>query len=218
MESTMKITQDERRKEKDLMDRIQAADVPVAVESKKGEAPSLLIRQDFDAYDSTLFNFDGGTGLILSLKITVDTPLFVLCGVDVSLASWPNVWFRLQEENDGGEWPHYQFQGRPHFKFDRRETINCILTEQKKFRRGELLHGLLLASTFDPIPDDIVRGAILKGSIKICDQFERENCGEISLSVDREAERVPKPNPLRRRLFSRPDAIAGSEGPDDGKE
>lgn len=206
----MKKTQYDRKK-KDLMDRVQAVGIPVAVESKKDEAPSLLIRQNFDAYESMLFNFKGGTGLILPLKITVDTPLFVLCGVDISLARWPNVWFRLLEENDRGEWPHYQFPGRPHFKFNRSETINCILAEQKEFRRGQLPQGLLLASTLEPVPDDIVRGAVLKGSVKIRDQFENQNCGEIVLRADLEAERVYKPNPLRRRLFSCPDPPEGAE-------
>ena len=213
-----KLTQYERRKGKELMDRIKAAGIPVAAESPKDEAPFLVIRQNFEAYESTIFSLNGGAGLILPLQITVDTPVFVFCGVDITLAKWPNVWFRPLTENDSDDWPHYNFYGRSNLKFHRDETINRILAEQRQFRRGDFLRGLLLAFSFEPMPDDIVRGAVLTGSIKIYDQFERENCGKISLSVDREAERVPKLNPLRRRLFSRPDLIAGSEGPNDGKE
>ena len=90
----MKKTYKERQAENDLAHRVQAAGVPVAIESSKDEASSLLIRQDFDAYESVIFNLNGGTGLILPIKITVDMPLFVFSGVDIRLSRWPDAWFR----------------------------------------------------------------------------------------------------------------------------
>jgi hypothetical protein len=207
----MKKTYQERQAEKALVDRVQAAGIPIAIESTKNEVSSLLIRQDFDAYESMLFNLNGGTGLILPIKISVDIPVFVFSGVDIRLSRWPNAWFRPLEENDQGEWPHYDFWGRSELKFHRNESINRFLGGRTQFRRGGFLRGLLLAFCHDPLPEDIVRGEILQGSIEIFDHFEQKHSAKISLRVHREVERERKPNPRRERLFARPDFKARGE-------
>jgi len=207
----MKKTYKERQAENDLAHRVQAAGVPVAIESSKDEASSLLIRQDFDAYESVIFNLNGGTGLILPIKITVDMPLFVFSGVDIRLSRWPDAWFRPLEENDHDEWPHYEFWGRSELKFHRSDTINGLLGGRTPFRRGEFLPGLLLAFCHEPLPEDIVRGEVLRGSIEIFDHFEQKHSAKICLQVHREVERERKPNPRRERLFARPDFKADGE-------
>jgi hypothetical protein len=207
----MKKTYKERQAESELVDRVQAAGIPVAIESSKDEASSLLIRQDFDVYESMIFNLNGGTGLILPIKITVDMPLFVFSGVDIRLSRWPDAWFRPLEENDRGEWPHYDFWGRSDLKFRRNETINRFVGGRTQFRRGEFLRGLLLAFCHDPLPEDIVRGEVLRGSIGIFDHFEQKHSAKISLQVHREVERERKLNPRRERLFARPDFKARGE-------
>jgi hypothetical protein len=207
----MKKTYQERQAENALVDRVKTAGIPVAIESRKDEVSSLLIRQDFDVYESVLFNLNGGTGLILPIKITVDIPVFVFSRVNIRLSRWPDAWFRPLEENDQGEWPHFDFGGRSELKFHRNETINRFIGGSPQFRRGEFLRGLLLAFCHDPLPEDIVRGEILRGSIGIFDHFEQEHFAKISLQVHREVERERKPNPRRERLFARPDFEARDE-------
>ena len=148
----MKKTYKERQAENELVDRVQAAGIPVAIESGKDEASSLLIRQDFDDYESVIFNLNGGTGLIVPIKITVDMPLFVFSGVDIRLSRWPDARFRPLEENDHGEWPHYEFWGRSERKFHRNETINRFLGGRTQFRRAEFFRGSLLASATSHCP------------------------------------------------------------------
>ena len=207
----MRRTYKERQAENALVDRVKTAGIPVAIESRKDEVSSLLIRQDFDAYESVIFNLNGGTGLILPIKITVDIPVFVFSGVDIRLSRWPDAWFRPLEENDQGEWPHYHFWSRSELKFHRNETINRFIGGITPFRRGEFLRGLLLAFCHDPLPEDIVRGEVLRGSIGIFDHFEQKYSAKISLQVHRKIERERKPNPRRERLFARPDFKARGE-------
>jgi hypothetical protein len=213
----MKKTYKERQAENELVDRVQAAGIPVAIESGKDEASSLLIRQDFDDYESVIFNLNGGTGLIVPIKITVDMPLFVFSGVDIRLSRWPDARFRPLEENDHGEWPHYEFWGRSERKFHRNETINRFLGGRTQFRRAEFLRGSLLAFCHEPLPEDIGRGEVLQGSITIFDHFEQMHSAKISLPVHREVERERKPNPKRERLFARPDFEARDENASEDK-
>ena len=147
-----------------------------------------------------VFDLNGGTGLILPLEI---------------VPTIPAVWFRALEENAGGEWPHYSFYGRLELKFHRSETINRLIAEHSKVRRGHPVQGLLLAYSYDPMPKNII-DEVLHGSIKILDQFECGHVAKISLRAYRQAEPVFKPNPFRRRLFSRPDFKA--EGTDEAEE
>jgi hypothetical protein len=198
-----KLTHHEHDKEQER--RIRAAGVPIASESKMSEMPELLIRQRFDAYESTVFDTTGGAGLILPLTITSNMPIFVLSGVDIRLDSWPDFWFRPLEENASGEWPHYQFYGQSGRKFDREDCLNRFLPRQKEFRRSQVVCGLLLGLSLEPMPGNIGQCEPLRGTIKIYDQFEHEHSAAISLRADRMTARVVKPNPKRRRLFDCPD-------------
>lgn len=200
-----RLTSHARDKVRKVTRRLQAAGIPV-VETKKNQEPAVLIRQDFEAYESMIFDANGGAGIIIPLTITSEAPTFVFARFHIALHRWANAWFRPLEENDGGEWPHYDFYGRSELKFDRNDTINRFIAERKEFPRGHAVHGLLLAFSYDRMPDDIILGQVLGGSIKIYDQFEHDCSARISLRVQqREAERVLKPNPRRSRLFSRPD-------------
>ena len=141
--------------------------------------------------------------------------MFVFSGFAIRLDNCPAVYFRWLEENAGGEWPHYTFYGRLELKFHRSETINRLIVERSKVRRGHPVQGLLLAYSYDPMPRDII-DEVLHGSIKILDQFERGHVAKISLRAYRQAEPVFKPNPSRPRLFSRPDFKA--EGADKAED
>src|SRR5665213_4149688 len=150
-----KLASGEREKARELTRRLQAAGIPVVdVEQVKG--PDLLITQDFDAYESMAFDVNTGTGLIVPLKITCDVSYFVFQGFHIALDRWQGTYFRALEENDGNDWPHYDFYGRSNLKFDRGETINRFIASQRQFRRGEMLAGLLLAFSYGRMPEDIV--------------------------------------------------------------
>ena len=187
----------------ELARRVQAAGIPI-VEAKKDEVPELLIRQDFEAYESMVFDSNGGAGLILPLRITANVGVF-LSGVDIALDGWPNALFWPLEENWRGEWPHYEFYRQAAFKFHRSKVINQALAEQKELRCGHLCHGLLLAFSHEPMPDEFTYGATQRGSVGIYDQFERKHSEKISLRIHRQFELLPQPNPRRRSLFTRPD-------------
>jgi len=210
-------TRREREKDRELVRRIRDAGIPIFIDTDKDEEPELLIRQDFDAYESIVFDVNGGAGLVLPLRITPSIPVFVFSGFDIRLPRWPNAWLRPLEESDGGQWPHYQFYGRSEMKFDRSETINRLIAEQKEFRPGHPFRGLLLAFSYDPIPDEIVRGEILRGSIKIFDQFDHEHCAKIALRVDREAEREFRPKHRGQRLLARPSSKARADDAEPGR-
>lgn len=191
----------ECEKDRELARRIHAAGIPVFFEAKKDEVPELLIRHDFDAYESIVFNDGARTGLILPLRIVPNIPVFVFSAFEICLPKWTNVWFTPLEENLGNRWPHYQFCGRSELKFSRAEVINHSLTEQKTVHRGHQLRGLLLAFSPEQLPDDLIYSEVLLGSIKIFDQFEQAHCAKISLRVDRQAEREIRLGPQRQRLF-----------------
>lgn len=203
-------TRRERQRDREIVRLIRDADIPVFLDTDEDEDPELLIRQDFDAYESMMFDVNGGAGIILPLRITPSIPLFVFSGFDIRVDRWPAAWFRPLEENAEGEWPHYSFYGRLEMKFDRSETINRLIAEQKEFRSGQPFRGLLLAFSSDRMPDDLVRDEILQGSIRILDQFEHQHCAKIALRVDREAAaRESKQKAPRQRLFASADFIAG---------
>jgi hypothetical protein len=192
-----------REKSRELRRRFRAAGIPVSFESENDEVPELLIRQDFDTYDTFVFNFGARSGLILPLKIVPNISIFVFSSFDICLPRWPNAWFRLLEENVGDRWPHYQLGGRSEFKFSRAEVINRFIEGQKIVRRGHPIRGLLLATSHERLPDDLLRGDVLRGSIKIFDQFEHEHQADVSVRVDREVELEFEPDPRRERLFAR---------------
>ena len=195
----------ERERRQELMQRIRAAHIPVAPESEKCKIPEILISQDYEAYESTIFDLNGGSGLILPLRITSQMPLFVFSRFHIDLDLWSDVWFRALDENCREEWPAYEFYGRSNLKFSRSQCINHVIAEKREFRRGQTAKGLLLAISAEPVRDDIFRGTLLQVSIGIFDQFEHKHSARISLRVERENILLPTAHSSRRRLFSRPD-------------
>jgi hypothetical protein len=198
----MKALNRERGNDRENQRRIQAAGIPIAVDTNH---TGLLIQHDVEAYDSTIFDLDGGAGLIVPVRIIPTTGVFFLTGVSIALNRWPEARFRPLEENWRGVWPHYEFYGRSDYKFHRSEVMNQLIADRKEIRPGHLCAGLLLAVSADPMPAEFGRGEFLSGSITVYDQFGREHVGKVSLRVHREVERVRQPDPRRRRLLALPD-------------
>jgi hypothetical protein len=177
-------------KGRELMRRIQAAGIPVNVDVAKDSA--LLIRQDFEAYESMIFDVNAGAGIVLPLKITPIMPEFVFSDFHVELPRWENAWFRLLEETDTSDWRHYEFYERSELKFNRDESMNRFVGDQRVMRRDRPATGLLLAFSSAPMPDDIKRGEMLEASLKIYDQFEHAHSASIRLRAERDAVREPR--------------------------
>jgi hypothetical protein len=79
----------------------------------------------------------------------------------------------------------------------------AVVMSCHQFRREQLLSGLLLAFTFDPLPEDIVPCEVLGGTITIIDQFEHKHPAEIRLRVDRKAARKNERKQQRHVLIGR---------------
>jgi hypothetical protein len=178
----------EREKDRGLVRRIRAAGIPIFTDTEEEEPevePELLIRQNSEAYESAVFDDSGGAGLMLPLQVTVNMPIFSLSDLTVGLDRLPNLWFRPLEENPKERWPHYAFYERSELKFHRDEIMNRFLRDPKEFRRGQLLHGLLLAFSADPMPREIAIGEKLQGVVKIYDQFEHVHLANFRVQASR---------------------------------
>jgi hypothetical protein len=191
------------RNKRRLIARIQAAGIPIVAEAETDRLPELFVRQDVEAYDSSVFDVNGGTGLILPLKVVPGMPFFSASGLDIRLSRWPNCMFRALEESVTEEGLGYQFHGRSDLQFARSQAINGYFAEHKEIQSGRAIRGLLLAFSHEPMPDNLARGDILSGSIVIYDQWEREHWAKIALRVERETASARKrgPNPKRKSLF-----------------
>ena len=174
-------------KERELERRILSAGIPIPSGTEKQEIPALKICQDCAAYESSVFDINGGTGLVLPIKIISRMPVLVLTDFHVDLPRCAEAWFRLIEESNSPDWRHYEFHGRSALKFNRDEVIKRYVTDGNAIRVGYPVRGLLLAFSSAPMPDDIRRGERLQGSIRIYDQFEDAHGADISLCVERDA-------------------------------
>jgi hypothetical protein len=82
-----------------------------------------------------------------------------------------------------------------------------IFQSGKALRRGQPHEGYLLVTDPDPIPAEIPHGTDVTAKLTIFDQFDAGHSSDLILSVDRSAERGPKPvaPQPRIRLFDQPD-------------
>src|SRR5215472_9502006 len=99
---------DEKRRE--LLRRTGAAGIPVANTTiRERERPPVWVTQNFEDYDSEIFDVNGGTGLVFPLKIVPSIPVFVFSGFHIALDRWKEGWFQPLEEAEDPDWPHYEF-------------------------------------------------------------------------------------------------------------
>lgn len=184
-----KVAKDER--ERELLRRAKATGIPVANDGEQPQVSALLISQDAEARDSEIFDVNAGAGLVLALKIVPNIPVFVFSDFHFELDRWKDGWFRPLEEVEDPDWPRYEFYGQSYLKFNREEVLNRFITQRKIFHRGYPARGLLLAFSSAPLPDDIGRGEIVEGMIRIYDQFEQSHSASVRVRVDRQTVRVP---------------------------
>jgi hypothetical protein len=188
-------------KVRELLRRVNAAGIPVANPIYEQKVPSILIRPDFESYyGSELFDFGGGTGLVLPLKIVPSVSGFIFSDFYVELDRWRDARFRLLEEMENSDWPHYEFYGRSDLTFQRNEVLNRLIADGKPLRRGCPVCGLLIASFCETMPDDIRHRDMLEGVIWIYDQFEQTHSASIRLRAKREIGKLPKGSCENKKL------------------
>jgi hypothetical protein len=96
------------------------------------------------------------------------------------------------------------FPGQTSGEFDKSEVI----VQSGKLTRGRSVEGFLLGYHSDPIPRSFRHGTEVPVVLTIEDQSWGFYSRELFLTVDRLAEREPKPKPPRPRtsLFDKPDS------------
>ena len=104
----------------------------------------------------------------------------------------------------------YRFPGERSGGFHRSQLI---AQSGKTLTRREPLEGFLLGFHDDPIPRSFRHGTKAPIVLTIEDQFGETYSRELFLTVDRLAERGPKPKPSRplRNLFDKPDSPKSKE-------
>ena len=148
----------------------------------------------------------GGTGYMLSLRLTVLRKPFAIAAFDLELP-WtrtPVIWLSDPADGDG---PHntYRFPGRHSPEFPRDVVINHRANPQRNLSPGRCIEGLLLGYGLDSIPDCFKHGGHAVGRVSIVDQFGQEHSAEISFWIDRSAKisSNKRYRPQRKSLFLR---------------
>jgi hypothetical protein len=114
----------------------------------------------------------------------------------------------LQDPADPFAPATYRFPGETSGGFDKSQVIAQF---RKTLTRGRPVEGFLLGYHGEPIPRSFRHGTKVPVVLTIEDQFGEIYSRELFLTVDRSAERGPKPKPARprKRLFDQPDKKGG---------
>jgi hypothetical protein len=199
-----------------LARRIRAAGVAIhiAEDDEKGSCmPSdgLIIRQQGGVPDSTAFEFEGGTGYIIDLAITVNLPSIAIADFDLELP-WEKICFRWLPDplELGDSSMPYRFTGKNSLAYGRDQVINHFADVRQTLRHGQSISGLLLGISNDPITDEFRQGTLVPGTVIIVDQFSREYRAEVRLFINRRAKHRRESSSIiyrRGGLFEKPDFI-----------
>ena len=160
-------------------------------------ASSFLTRSYIGIYICTYLTMAGNRGVPFELS---DFELYL---------PWKEMPVRLLEDPADPFAPiTYTFSPYNAAKFDKSQVI---FRTGKMLRRGQSLEGFLLAVDPEPIPAEISHGVEITATLSIFDQFGDGHSSDLILTVDRMAERGPKPAAKPRKgLFDQPDKGAGS--------
>jgi hypothetical protein len=190
-----------------LADRLRAVGVPLERDEFE---ECLIVRQSREPFVNSIasrFLTRNYIGLTIHTYITIISnsrdPLR-LCGFQVRLPWTDSPIELLQTPSDSFAPPTCKFPGQVHGGFDKSQLI---VQFGKKLTRGQSVEGFLLGYHGDPIPRSFRHGAKVPVVLTIADQFGEFYLRELRLTVDRTAERGPKPAPPRprRRLFDKSD-------------
>lgn len=186
-----------------LLRRLRDAGCPIQSDEDKTSvrpAPGgLIVRQVGGVTESRAFDLDcRGTGYMLDIEIVSDVPGRVTMCEIMLILPWEDSlfsWLPDPAESAPAE-SLYRFPGKNPLEYPRQMVINHRTYERGRLRRGDLIRGLLLATSPEPIPDRFHHGASVSAELQIFDQWEQCFHSDVSLWVDRSVR-------LRRQLSSR---------------
>ncbi len=170
--------------------------------------PGVQITQASDLIASRISPLEcGPTALNLDLEIVSNLP-GILTVYDFRLEfPWPTepiTWLPDPAEDVPPE-KFYSFASHPSFVFPRASAINHLF-RKKKFRRGDLLSGLLLGQSRTPVPERFAHGQTLSAKLSLVDTIGRCFSGDFRLFLDRSDQLAQRPRLAaardRRPLFS----------------
>lgn len=197
----------------ELARRIRAAGILIDVREDNICAPPIprqgvFIYQTGGVPESSAFDWFGGTGFIVSLKITVNQPAFAISAIELEVP-WGD-WVRLLQDPQRVDCDSraYQFGGWPCLEFDREDVLNHHADVRRLIRCGSSIEGLLLGTGSRSIPDEFQHGASIPAIVTIYDQYMNKYRSSVSLWADRSEKlrRAAHPKPKRKRLFECPDS------------
>ena len=191
-----------------LARRIRAAGRPIFIrEDDVDPEPlpikALCVRQTGPVMGTSVFEYSGGTGVMIDLCITVNISGFAIGYFDLDLP-WPMKHFRWFEDPKDTYSPCYQFWGTG-LEFRRTRVLNHR-ADGRLLSRGQTVEGLLLGSCMAFIPVKFRQGEIVTATLFIADQYEREYRTPVNLIVDRSQSVKPH---IRKEhnVFDCPDKI-----------
>jgi hypothetical protein len=200
-----------------LARRIRAAGCPVSIAEDDGNAPcipsdGLRVYQTGGVFESSAFDWAGGTGFKIYLVVTNLRPTFAISAFELELP-WKNDSFYWLEDPlvIGGPSPLYRFGGAGSLEFERSLVINHYADVRRTFSPGQSLKGFLLGFGFDSIPADYPHGAMIPAFLVISDQLGAKFRSSLQLWVDRSKKNLRRPQSGARRkggLLDNRDAIA----------
>ena len=165
------------RKKIEIIRRIQDAGYLCEVDNTPNlNLPKLKIEND--PFHSFAFNFCGGMGVTLALRITSDRAVHIQDFGDLELPERPcNVdWW----VNEGSNF--YRFHRGPEYPRD--VVLNHRIGEHGMVKPGQPLEGVLLGRSATPIPSQYSHGFRLSLKFSILDGFDTSHTAQLLVPVD----------------------------------
>jgi hypothetical protein len=144
---------------------------------------------------------------VVYLRIVALAPKVVLQEFDLTSPDWPLNAVILGDpggSNSANEF--YRLLDRT--RYHRNEVVNHRLDEEGILRRGDILEGLLLAYSLDPVPAKYPNWGLMRLCVSITNQFD----GVQELAIELPVEHIPAPVHPRTAhgsLYEGADASAG---------
>jgi len=189
---------------------------PAEYRARRSCGKGLVIQQVGSIATNVIFPLNAySVGYILELAIVSDVPGKAII-TDVTLeVPWRTAWceglpgFEWLPGTDsvGNKLPMYAFPGETGLTYPREEVLNHQIGRKGGLRRGDLIEGLLLGVSYEPIPAKFRHGCEISVPLRICDQLGHSYSADFQLRVDRPvtATRTDSKKKPRRSLLSERD-------------
>jgi len=209
------------RRDLNLARRIDAAGVRIYIEEDDPEGScvppdGLLVYQRGGEADSSVFDFFGGTGVMMDLLITFNLPGFAISAFGLELP-WTDEVTWLEDPRETGDRSDVYRFGRNVLEFDRSLVLNHSADVRLIRPRGSSIRGYLLGTAAEPVPDQFRHGTMIPAFVVVFDQFGNRHRSAISLWSDRSQSRLRHSGvkPKRGGLFDHPDPVFHQPGAED---